>query len=711
MARSTVSIAPERRLEPACGLFLPTPSRASTIRLLSLVTLRSDPNVALSIAVYDSGWHGVCLRSRVARGYQGGRAFVEWIGRGVAPVCVVVLLVTLAFAAGCGDDSGDPEVTLRITLDFGRELLAGEQLSLEGHDTALKLLRENHRVAVGEYGFVESIDGLRQKVASRKDDRETTWVVNLNGIETDAEANELRLVDGDVVQFDLRDWYVTRDVRATVGAFPQPLAGGVLGVRPPVSVRCTPGYESACREVRGALREAGVDPYGRRPEQPAPTRGLRRARETQSVVSRAVVLVGPWRNWRDRPVPERIDHGTRYSGVFARFSPDAASLRLLDWDENLVKTSGPGTGLVAAIRPSREDLFWLVTGVDRDGVDRAARAFDADSLRDAFAVAVTDAGIEKLPLPKPTEAGEPLQPADGVEFPGRLVVRGVRAGQPDADGPVYVLSPDGRRRVGGLRCRRLHVSPAGPGLCLRVSSNGFDYEAVVLNDDLRPLDSRRVEGVPSRVRVSPDGRYGSFTAFTTAGGGYFADTGEFSTSTRILDMRSGETLLALEDLDVRRGDRRLEPEGAELWGVVFDDDGRFYATLAPADDVEHLLIEGRVGSRRGRVVAEDVECPALSPDGTRVAYKRRIGETNRWRLHVRHLESGRDVALAETRSIDDQPEWLGDDLVAYSDGKAVYAVPAAGGGSPKRLADRATSPAWLPIGMRGVAAARGATPR
>ena len=59
------------------------------------------------------------------------------------------------------------------------------------------------------------------------------------------------------------------------------------------------------------------------------------------------------------------------------------------------------------------------------------------------------------------------------------------------------------------------------------------------------------------------------------------------------------------------------------------------------------------------MIAEDVECPSLSPDETRVAFKRRQGDN--WRLHVLDLDTGREYPLAETRSVDDQVEWLDDD--------------------------------------------------
>lgn len=297
---------------------------------------------------------------------------------------------------------------------------------------------------------------------------------------------------------------------------------------------------------------------------------------------------------------------------------------------------------------------------------------------------------------RPPEVGAAALPR-GL-FPGRLLVRAVTAGAPDRDGALYEISAGGDPApAGGPRCRRFHASAAGPALCLRVSANGFDYEAVPLDRRLRPVARTRFAGVPSRARVSPDGRYGAFTAFESEGQGYLVDTGQFSAATRILDMRDGRVLLRLEDLDVRGpGGRRIPLPGADLWGVTFGEDDRFYATLAPGGETSHLLIAGRVGSSRALVVADRVECPSLSPSGDRIAYKRRIGNTNRWRLHVRELATGRDLALAEARSIDDQPEWLGDRAVAYSDGEAVYAVPADGDGRPRLLVERATSPAWLP---------------
>ena len=75
------------------------------------------------------------------------------------------------------------------------------------------------------------------------------------------------------------------------------------------------------------------------------------------------------------------------------------------------------------------------------------------------------------------------------------------------------------------------------------------------------------------------------------------------------------------------------------------------------------------------MIHENVECPSLSPDGTRIAYKKRTGSSSTpWHLTVLDLATMRETPLAETRSVDDQVEWLDDDHVLYGVDGAIWAV-------------------------------------
>ena len=77
--------------------------------------------------------------------------------------------------------------------------------------------------------------------------------------------------------------------------------------------------------------------------------------------------------------------------MFARFSKDGRSLDLLDERGDVARTvrAGDGTGLVAALRPRADELVWLVTALDEQGLAAGVRALREDELRDAFAVAAT----------------------------------------------------------------------------------------------------------------------------------------------------------------------------------------------------------------------------------------------------------------------------------------------------------------------------------
>lgn len=317
-------------------------------------------------------------------------------GRAEARRLVLAGFVALAVAGlgGCGDSAepSGPTVTQRVTRDFGRELVGAEDSApLADHGTVLRLLREYEDVKTSPGGrAVSSIDGLKADWERKsEDDEESTWALNVNGIEADEEPGKYKLYPGDVVQWDLRYWYVTLDVRATVGAFPQTFTRGVFGRRFPVTVECARPASAPCTRVKETLRDAGVSTDGSRPSGGRPPRYQ---------PQQARVLVGEWKHWRKRDWPHNIDAGPRYSGVFARFSPGADELRLQDWYAHRSRTEGAGTGLVAAMRPTEEDLLWVVTGVDELGVERAAKALNSRDLRDAFAVAVTDEGVVKLPL-------------------------------------------------------------------------------------------------------------------------------------------------------------------------------------------------------------------------------------------------------------------------------------------------------------------------
>ncbi len=301
--------------------------------------------------------------------------------------CLLVALATIVAAAGCGLGAGDEQdgdgASLRVTRDFGRETLSSATApKLREDQTAMRFLRSHNDVETKfGGGFVQAIDGLAGEGSGGTLD----WFFYVNGIESGRGAAEYELSPGDVVQWDYRDWRETMDVRAIVGAFPEPFLHGLDGKRFPVRVECEDAESGACRGVKDVLVEAGVPATGA-------TLG---ATGTQNVIR---VVVATWSRARELNTARVIESGPRASGVFAKFADEGESLELLDFAGEVARTASPETGLIAALRPTDKEFLWLVTGGSEQAVDSAAAAFDARSLRDAFAVAVEGEKVSELPL-------------------------------------------------------------------------------------------------------------------------------------------------------------------------------------------------------------------------------------------------------------------------------------------------------------------------
>ncbi|GIF13763.1 PD40 domain-containing protein [Actinoplanes teichomyceticus] len=265
---------------------------------------------------------------------------------------------------------------------------------------------------------------------------------------------------------------------------------------------------------------------------------------------------------------------------------------------------------------------------------------------------------------------------------------------------VPLTDPTGPRAFTQASCDRVYAH-AGEAVCL-YAKPGFvtTYRAEVLDAGWAIRRSLPLSGVPSRTRLSPDGEWAATTTFVS--GHAYSSPGDFSTETLITPLTGGGRSLNLEsDFTLVVDGRRNTARDRNMWGVTFAADGdRFYATAASGDRT--WLVRGSLSSRELVALREDAECPSLSPDGGRVAFKTRDGRPEgQWMIAVYDLATGRSTLLAEKHSVDDQIEWLDGEHVLYGLPRAgngpsasdVWTVPADGTGAPRLFVPDAWSPA------------------
>ena len=146
----------------------------------------------------------------------------------------------------------------------------------------------------------------------------------------------------------------------------------------------------------------------------------------------------------------------------------------------------------------------------------------------------------------------------------------------------------------------------------------------------------------------------------------YAGTG-FSTETVINPLDGGPGTGSLEDFALWVNGTQVTPADRNIWGVTFlpGQSDSFYATAA--SNGRTWLVKGSVSSRKLTAVHDGVECPSVSPDGKRIAFKKNMAGsmTPHWNIAVLDISTGNELLLTETRNVDDQVEWLDDNTLLY----------------------------------------------
>ncbi|TFD52139.1 hypothetical protein E3T55_07075 [Cryobacterium frigoriphilum] len=264
---------------------------------------------------------------------------------------------------------------------------------------------------------------------------------------------------------------------------------------------------------------------------------------------------------------------------------------------------------------------------------------------------------------------------------------------------VPLTDPRGARVVTDVSCDRVYATNEYE-MCLRVNRGVVTtFSADLLDGNGALVKSWPLPGMPSRTRISADSTLVSFSAFIT---GESYSTIGFAIATQIAEV-NGPDSGTLEDFALTVGGKPVTAADRNIWGVTFTSDANvFYATAASGGRT--WLVRGDRAARTLVAVRDGVECPSISPDGTRIAYKKVVSTspTTTWTVAVLDLATNEEVVIPEPNSVDDQVEWLNDSTVIYgllraddSGASDVWSAPSDGSSAPTLLIEHAWSPAVI----------------
>lgn len=223
--------------------------------------------------------------------------------------------------------------------------------------------------------------------------------------------------------------------------------------------------------------------------------------------------------------------------------------------------------------------------------------------------------------------------------------------------------PSGERALSKTVCDRVYATRQLISCLVTKSEIPTRFEAGTYGSTLEPLQTWALGGIPSRTRISPDSTLMATTVFVS--GHSYASAG-FSTET-VIRGADGQDHGNLEEFALLLEGSRIKATDRNIWGVTFvpGKSTEFYATASSQGNT--WLVRGSLTERTLTVVASGVECPSISPDGQRIAFKKSASGTlvGERQPAVLDIATGSVRVLGEQRNIDDQIEWLDDNTVIY----------------------------------------------
>ncbi len=172
--------------------------------------------------------------------------------------CLSFLIIE-GCAANPGDSRDASQIRVVVTKNFGQELMLDKLIVIGEGTNALDALKQVAQVETAYGGgFVSSINGINSKYTTGQASQED-WFFYMNGVLANKGALGYLLRDGEVEQWDFRDWRFSTFIPAIIGTFPESFQYGYNGSISPTFIVFQESHRKVSEELKNKLIKLGVN--------------------------------------------------------------------------------------------------------------------------------------------------------------------------------------------------------------------------------------------------------------------------------------------------------------------------------------------------------------------------------------------------------------------------------------------------------------------
>ena len=302
---------------------------------------------------------------------------------------IAAALAIMVLLSGCANEkevqANKSELTILVTRDYGREILAEKTVYPSGDDTVMDLMQDNFDVETAYGGgFVNAIDGLKSGYtgggSSQKKGTKNDWFYYVDGVMAEIGADQYMCEDANTLSWDYHDWGGDMYVKTRINAWPQRLGGRK------VEMAFGHGFEEDAGRIREAVEEIGAYIAESNIES-----------LDMEDLEKDALFVGSWEDANKNEFIKDAFENRGKAGIYSIFNEKG--LILYDNNGQVSATSGKGA-IVASMQKSygSEASILLIIGNDSGMVEKAVNALlDGESVKGAFGIAVTEEGVCYVP--------------------------------------------------------------------------------------------------------------------------------------------------------------------------------------------------------------------------------------------------------------------------------------------------------------------------